>query len=94
MSKVIGTLGAIVDENQRDDNLVFRNEDGDHVTPIQYSWPQRYKEAYAAELRHFINLVNGTEAPIVLEEEVVRDLIVIEAMENAFKTNSVVEITY
>lgn len=83
-----------MDENQRPDDVILRNEDGDHVTPILYSWPQRFKEAYAAELRHFISLINGTVAPIVLEEDVVRVLMIIEAIERAFKTNSIVEISY
>ena len=92
--QIIGSRAAIVDEIQREDNVVFRNEDGDHVTPAQYSFQDRYKESYAAELRHFINLINGTEAPTVLEEEVVRAMIIVEAIERAYKSNSIVDVSY
>ena len=64
--QIIGTKGAFVAENERDDQLVTRTEEGDLVTPIQHSFPTRYKKSYYAEMVHFLDIVEGQPYSVTL----------------------------
>lgn len=46
-------------ENQRDDQFVVRTENGDLVSPIQNSFPERYVKSYESEVEHFLDILEG-----------------------------------
>lgn len=66
---MVGSLGALVAETPREGSLVARGPKGDAAPPLAYSFPQLYKEAYAAETDHFLDILKGMTLELKIETE-------------------------
>lgn len=56
---MIGTKGALAAGNQSDIPLQFSDRLGCRSSPLQESFPQRFRQSFADELDSFIHLVMG-----------------------------------
>jgi len=92
--EVVGNKGAMVAENQRDDELMLRTESGDMLTPIQNSFPERYEKSYYAEIIHFLDVLEGTGECTVTSMSVINLIKTALAAEEACKTGKVTNISY
>ena len=61
--EAFGSKGALRIENLRDDAVSYWGEDGPHGSPFPYAFPDRYGDAYRAELDHFVDAVEGKAVP-------------------------------
>ena len=57
--EAFGSKGALRIENLRDDALVQWRETGPLEAPFPYAFPDRYGDAYRAELEHFADVIEG-----------------------------------
>lgn len=57
--EVHGSKGMIYANNQHETNLTLANGDGFSQAPLQNFFMTRYKEAYRAEIMHFIESLQG-----------------------------------
>jgi len=92
--EVVGNKGAMVAENQRDDQLILRTEEGDLTTPIQNSFPERYQKSYANEIFHFLDILEGKAQCSVSSESVINGIKTALAAEEACKSGKVTNISY
>lgn len=55
--EVFGTKGMLQMENKKPNNVVHSSSGGERVCPIMHSFPSRYEDSYAAELDHFVDII-------------------------------------
>lgn len=68
--EVHGSLGSARVDNPTSHGAVLSSAGGSSVAPAPHSFPQRFREAFAAEVEHFADLVLGKIAsPIVSEAD-------------------------
>jgi len=92
--EVVGNKGAMVAENQRDEEVILRTPEGDMTTPIQYSFPERYQKSYTAEIIHFLDILEGKAQCTITSESVINGIKAALAAEEACKSGKVTNITY
>ena len=91
LPQVFGEKGMLVCENVREDTNLMYNNDGCTASPVQFSFPQRFKEAYQRELDHFVDLVLDPSKPCaVTKEEVLLCARVANACERSQKEGRIV----
>jgi myo-inositol 2-dehydrogenase/D-chiro-inositol 1-dehydrogenase len=82
--EAFGEKGMLISQNRQPTALTRFGPDGIHQDPLYYFFIQRYAEAYAAELDHFIASIESTKAPAIGFEDGRRALaIAYAAMESA-----------
>ncbi|XP_063678068.1 inositol 2-dehydrogenase-like [Bolinopsis microptera] len=63
--EVFGMKAMYEANNGKPNTAVYSTSSGSSSVPIYHSFPSRYEESYAAEMDHFVDVVNGTrELPI------------------------------
>ena len=55
--------------NIPDDSVVSSNSAGFTSSPLVYSFPSRYREAYYRELEHFLDVVLDPSQPLLVQED-------------------------
>lgn len=88
--EVHGSNGMLTAQNQPSTSLLKSTSIGHTVAPNLYSFPQRYKETYAEELRHFIRIVRDGEKPAISHEDARAVAIIADAAEKSCETGQVV----
>jgi len=64
--EILGTKGMLTVENPVTSTVKFYGLNGEESSGLEYSFPERYEQAYNNELNHFLDLVQGKEkTPIV-----------------------------
>ncbi|MBM3596720.1 MAG: inositol 2-dehydrogenase [Alphaproteobacteria bacterium] len=82
--EVFGEKGMLISRNQQPTSLERHGADGIHQAPLHYFFIQRYVQAYAAELDHFVTSVETCQPPSIGFEDGRRALaIAYAAMESA-----------
>jgi myo-inositol 2-dehydrogenase/D-chiro-inositol 1-dehydrogenase len=82
--EVFGEKGMLISRNQQPHSLERHGADGMHQAPLHHFFIQRYAQAYAAELDHFIAAVEKGTPPAIGFEDGRRALaIAYAAMESA-----------
>lgn len=66
---VLGTLGAIETANETPDRATLCDRDGIHATLPHYFFLERYAEAFAEELRAFVQAIRRNEPPPVTGQD-------------------------
>ena len=66
--EVSGDFGLIKLENPPNNNVVEYLEDSVEHSPIQYNFPQRFKEAYLNELNYFYHMIQN-KYPIIISPQ-------------------------
>lgn len=57
--EVAGEKGMLLVQNRPKNRVNIFNSVGCHQSPIDFSFPDRYRESYQNSLEHFINLIEG-----------------------------------
>ena len=57
--EVFGPLGMLHCEHSRPNHVTGSNHDGSVKTPLYYSFPSHYDQAFKNQLNHFVDLVKG-----------------------------------
>ncbi|CAH1775979.1 unnamed protein product [Owenia fusiformis] len=84
--EAFGDKGMIASENQQPDNVQFSGNDGKLSTPIQHSFPTRYRESYINALQHFLNVLQGKEELAITKTSTLKCNKVATACEESYKT--------
>lgn len=94
--EVFGPKGMISAVNEQPIHCVTSHNgiQGVNSPPIWYSFPSRFKNAYQAELNHFIDIVLGKDESSVLPEETLAVSKVASACEESARTGKMVEIKW
>jgi len=90
--ELFGEKGMALVENQRNDTVQVHTEAGMRQSPIQHSFPQRYKDAYAQEIAVFGQGVRNQQPYNVTKEECLLSHIIADAAHQSAITNSVVNV--
>lgn len=83
--EVLGDKGMLESENQNRTSVRKSLKEGISKDPLKFSFPQRYPDGYAAEIDHFIDVMDG-KAPIISKMDVVMVSLVASACEESHKT--------
>jgi len=90
--EVLGSKGSIRAQNRRPTAVVLSNKDGVFKDQPFYSFVERYKEAYIAELSGFINCLETGEKPVVDGHDALKAVQVAVAAQQSLKLNKPVRL--
>ncbi len=90
--EVLGSKGSILAQNRRPTSVVLSRKDGVFRDQPFYSFIERYKEAYIAELNGFINCVEDGGKPIVNGHDALKAVLVAVAAQKSLKLNQPVSL--
>ena len=65
-------------ENQKPTTVVKSTVNGVTTDPNCFSFPQRYIETYAAEMNHFVDIIQNNVTPAVTGEDCYRAAVIID----------------
>lgn len=82
--------GMVIAENQRNNTLQLHTQDGMRQAPVQYSFPQRYKDAYAREMEIFGQGILNQKPYNVTKDECVLAHLIADAAHQSAITGAVV----
>jgi len=92
--EVLGEKGMVQTQNRQPSSFVLSTESGVIGDPNMYSFPQRYVEAYAAEIDHFADLILRKCEPRLSHEDSRKVSIIAEAAEASARKGERVFIKY
>jgi len=84
--EVLGSGGMVQAENKQPTTVVVSNKQGISVDPNCYSFPQRYEHAYARELDHFADVVQGKAIPKLTHDDARKVAIIADAAEESARS--------
>ncbi len=90
--EVFGSKGSILAQNRRPTSVVLSRKDGVFMDKLLYSFIERYKQAYIAELNGFINCVEDGEKPVVDGHDALKAVLVAVAAQQSLKLNQPVSL--
>ena len=85
--EVFGDDGMAIAENKKNHTIQIHNEKGMHQSPINYSFPQRYKEAYQAEIADFVDGVSNNRLYNVTKKQCLIGHLIADAAGEAAQQN-------
>lgn len=81
-------------ENISQNSIQHSSSEGVSNTPLLFSFPQRYEQAYRLELNHFINLIQDPSIPpCVTKQQTILASRIAEACELSYKEGKPVELS-
>ena len=83
--EVLGEKGMLQAENQKPSTVVKSTAEGVLTDPNCFSFPQRYIATYAAELDHFVDIVQLGVTPAVSGEDCYRAAVIIDLCNKSAK---------
>lgn len=89
--EVLGDKGMLESENQNITSVRKSLKKNISKDLLKFSFPQRYPEAYAAEIDHFIDVMEG-KSPIISKLEVVMVSLIASACKESQKTGKPMKI--
>jgi len=92
--EVLGNAGMVQAENRQPTTTIVSTDKGLLTDPFCWSFPQRYVEAYARELDHFADVVQGKVAPKLSHDDARKVAIIAEAAEESCVRGVPVKIDY
>lgn len=81
-------------ENQKPTTVIKSTVDGVRSDPNCFSFPQRYIETYAAELDHFVDVVQNNVELAVTGEDCYKAAVIIDLCNVSAKTGLPQKVTY
>jgi len=81
--EIFGTDGVVTAHNPRETSVSVDHQGGCSQNRIHYSFPQRFAEAFSAQLDHFVHCLDGTTTPLVTKRE---SLLVAEIIEKGLQS--------
>jgi len=92
--EVHGDGGMIQAENTKKHTVVLSTEKGTQLAPGPWSFQDRYIVAYAAEMDHFLDIIEGKATPKVNHDDVRKVAIISSGVEESHKTGKPVKLVY
>jgi myo-inositol 2-dehydrogenase/D-chiro-inositol 1-dehydrogenase len=92
--EVLGDKGMVQVQNKQPTSTVVSTVDGVTIDPNLYSFPQRYVEAYARELDHFVDIMEGKATPLLTHDDARKVAIIAEAAEESCVKGMPIKIKY
>ena len=86
--------GLLAAGNRRRDNVRMLTEAGESAAPIEPAFPQRYRDAYRAQIDHFADVLHGNAAPAVGYDDGVAALVLADACAASMRDNAPVRPTH
>jgi myo-inositol 2-dehydrogenase/D-chiro-inositol 1-dehydrogenase len=84
--EVHGSGGMVQAMNRQPTSMVLSTKQGVSIDPNCYSFPQRYEHAYAKELDHFADVVEGKAVPKLTHDDARKVAIIADAAEESCRT--------
>ena len=88
--EAFGDAGMVHADNLHGTSVTAANTDGFHRSPIDFSFPTRYRDAYLAELRCFARCARGDEAVPISHQDVRINHLLATGLETAAREKRVV----
>jgi myo-inositol 2-dehydrogenase/D-chiro-inositol 1-dehydrogenase len=85
--------GLLAAGNRRRDNVRMLTETGETAAPIEPAFPERYRDAYRAQIDHFADVLHGNARPIVGYDDGVAALVLADACAASLRDNAPVRPT-
>jgi myo-inositol 2-dehydrogenase/D-chiro-inositol 1-dehydrogenase len=82
--------GMAIAENERNDTIEIHTKKGAFRNPINYSFPQRYKEAYLKEIIDFVDGIQGGKLNNVPKKQCLLGHLIADAAYDSCSSNSVI----
>ena len=92
--EVLGELGMLESLNHNKTCVRESTERGLNTDVIDFSFPQRFANAYKEELRHFVDIVTKGTKPSVTKEEVLVVSLIASACEASHRSGKHIGIDY
>lgn len=92
--EAFGDKGMVQANNQQPTSVIVSNASGVTTDPYFYSFPQRYEKTYAAELAHFVQVIQRKVEPILTHQDVRKVTILASACEESCETGKPVQVKY
>jgi len=92
--EVLGDKGMVQAENKQPTTLVHSTDMGLNTDPNCYSFPQRYEHAYANELNHFVDVMDGKAQPKLSHDDARKVAIIADAAEESVRSGRKVIMSY
>jgi len=89
--EVHGSNGMVQAHNKHPTSMVLSNKQGVKTDTNLHSFPQRYVEAYAIELNHFVDCVEGKAVPILTHKDARMVSIIADAAEESARTGKAIK---
>ncbi|MCW5517641.1 Gfo/Idh/MocA family oxidoreductase [Muriicola sp. Z0-33] len=83
--------GMAIAENQKNNTVEVHTKKGSFLTPINYSFPTRYKDAYSAEIADFVAAIPKENSVNVSKRQCLIGHLIAQAAYNSAITNSVID---
>lgn len=90
--EVLGSQGSILAQNRRPTSVVLSSKDGVFMDQPFYSFVERYKAAYIAELNGFINCLETGGKPTVDDHDALKAVQVAVAAQQSLELNQPVSL--
>lgn len=90
--EILGDEGMIQVGSQQSHSVVIWNKENQLVMEGNKSWRTLFREAYLAEMRHFVRCIINDETPKVGLEDAIRALEVVLAANASIRTGAPVEV--
>jgi len=92
--EVLGDKGMVQSMNRQPTTTIVSNDQGIHSDAYCYSFPQRYEHAYAIEMDHFADVLDGKSQPRLSHDDCRKVSIIADAAEHSVRTGQKVQIKY
>jgi len=92
--EVLGDKGMVQAQNRQPTTTVLSTDQGVQGDTFCYSFPQRYDTAYAIELDHFADILNGTATPKLSHDDARKVAIIADAAEESVRSGRKVILSY
>lgn len=83
--------GMLIADNVRNDTVEIHTAEGRLQSPINYSFPQRYKESYRAEMEDFVHGIHNNDMVNVSKEECKLSSLIADAATLSIKENRAID---
>jgi len=90
--EVFGSFGLYKLDNQLDTTIQYFNPDGSINSKMNYSFSERYNDAYLHELDYFYKMIQYNYAPLVEEQHVILCKKLCNAINDSIKTNNMINL--
>jgi len=92
--EVLGDKGMVQAENRQPTTVVHSTDIGRNTDTNCYSFPQRYEHAYALELSHFVEVMEGKAVPKLSHDDARKVAIIADAAEESARSGRKVVVSY
>ncbi len=89
--ELFGEKGMAIAENQKNNTVQVHTIEGGYQHPINYSFPQRYKEAYREEISDFVKGIQAGRHYNIPKKQCLLGHLIADAAHESATTNSVID---